>query len=38
VRCDEAPWELFTLSMASWNAIASIALTLIWLAAAKNRV
>ena len=38
VRCDEAPWELFTLSMASWNAIVSIALALIWLAAAKNRV
>lgn len=38
VRCDEAPWELFTLSMASWNAIVSIGLALVWLAAAKNRV
>lgn len=38
VRCDEAPWEMLTLSMASWNAIASITLALVWLAAAKNRV
>jgi disulfide bond formation protein DsbB len=38
VRCDEAPWEMLTLSMASWNAIASFALALIWLAAAKNRI
>lgn len=38
VRCDEAPWELFTLSMASWNAVVSIALALIWLAATRNRV
>ncbi len=38
VRCDEAPWELFTLSMASWNAVFSIALVLVWLVAAKTRV
>lgn len=38
VRCDEVPWELFSLSMASWNAIASIALALIWLTAARSRV
>lgn len=36
VRCDEVPWELFTLSMASWNAIISIGLTLIWIAAARK--
>ena len=26
VRCDEIPWSLFGLSMAAWNALASIAL------------
>lgn len=36
VRCDEVPWEMFTLSMASWNAIASLALAAIWLAAAAR--
>lgn len=35
VRCDEVPWEMFTLSMASWNAIASFGLVLLWLAAAR---
>ena len=38
VMCDEVPWELFTLSMASWNAIASLGLALIWLLAARSRV
>ncbi|MFV1464752.1 MULTISPECIES: disulfide bond formation protein B [unclassified Phaeobacter] len=42
VRCDEVPWELFSLSMASWNAIASLLLAVIWIAAAnhmrKNRI
>ncbi|WP_298675008.1 disulfide bond formation protein B [uncultured Lentibacter sp.] len=37
VRCDEAPWELLGLSMASWNAVASIVLALVWLAAARRR-
>ena len=37
VRCDEVPWEMFTLSMASWNAIASVALALLWLAAARQK-
>ena len=36
VRCDEVPWELFTLSMASWNAIASAAFAAIWLIAARS--
>ncbi|MCF6231729.1 MAG: disulfide bond formation protein B [Rhodobacteraceae bacterium] len=35
VRCDEVPWEMFTLSMASWNAIASLGLMMIWLMAAR---
>ena len=33
VRCDDVPWELFTLSMASWNMIASLSLFVIWLLA-----
>lgn len=33
VRCDEAAWEFLSLSMASWNSIASFALAAIWLAA-----
>ncbi|TMV08683.1 disulfide bond formation protein B [Ruegeria sediminis] len=37
VRCDEVPWEMFGLSMASWNAVISIGLALIWLAAMRFR-
>ncbi|OIQ45443.1 MAG: disulfide bond formation protein B [Roseobacter sp. MedPE-SW] len=37
VRCDEVPWELFTLSMASWNAIISFALVGLWIAAARSK-
>lgn len=33
VRCDEVAWSLAGLSMASWNAVLSLALALIWLAA-----
>lgn len=36
VRCDEVPWEMFTLSMATWNALGSLVLALIWLAALKR--
>jgi len=36
VRCDEVPWELFTLSMASWNAIASVFFALLWIMAARQ--
>ncbi|PCH73148.1 MAG: disulfide bond formation protein B [Rhodobacteraceae bacterium] len=36
VRCDEVPWEMFTLSMASWNAIASLGFALIWLMAVRD--
>lgn len=32
-RCDEVPWEMLGLSMASWNALASLGLALIWLLA-----
>ncbi len=33
VRCDEVPWEMLTLSMASWNALASFVLVGVWLMA-----
>ncbi|MFW8636386.1 disulfide bond formation protein B [Cribrihabitans pelagius] len=36
VRCDDVPWELFGLSMASWNAIASASLAALWIAAANH--
>lgn len=36
VRCDAVAWELFSLSMASWNAIASVGLALLWIAAANH--
>ncbi|KMK67032.1 disulfide bond formation protein B [Puniceibacterium sp. IMCC21224] len=36
VRCDEVPWELFTLSMASWNAVASLLLVAIWVGALRK--
>ncbi|TDK50828.1 disulfide bond formation protein B [Antarcticimicrobium luteum] len=35
VRCDEVAWDLLGLSMASWNAIAALALALVWLAASR---
>jgi disulfide bond formation protein DsbB len=35
-RCDEVPWEMFSLSMASWNALASFALAGVWLLAARR--
>lgn len=37
VRCDVVAWEMFGLSMASWNGILSVALALIWLAAARRQ-
>lgn len=36
VRCDEVAWEMFGLSMASWNMIASLFLMLLWLAAMRQ--
>lgn len=35
VRCDEIPWELFGLSMASWNAVVSFGLASIWILAIR---
>lgn len=36
VRCDEVAWQMLGLSMASWNAVLSLALALIWLRAARG--
>jgi len=36
VRCDEVPWDMFGLSMASWNMFASLALAVLWILAARN--
>lgn len=35
VRCDEVAWSMLGLSMASWNALASLALALLWFSALK---
>lgn len=37
VRCDEIAWSLWGISMASWNAILSAGLVVIWLLAARRR-
>lgn len=37
VQCDQVAWEMLGLSMASWNAIASAGLVLLWLLAARAR-
>ena len=31
VRCDQVPWEMLGLSMATWNGLASLALAGLWL-------
>jgi disulfide bond formation protein DsbB len=35
VMCDEIPWTFAGLSMAGWNAVASLGLAMIWLAALR---
>jgi len=37
VRCDEVPWEMFGLSMASWNMLVSLGLAGIWALALRRR-
>ncbi|MCO4847589.1 MAG: disulfide bond formation protein B [Yoonia sp.] len=37
IMCDQVSWELLGLSMASWNAVFSFGLMLIWLAAARKK-
>ncbi len=36
VQCDVVAWQFLSLSMASWNAILSFVLCLIWVAAARR--
>ena len=36
VMCDQVSWELFTLSMASWNAIFSLIAVGLWIASARR--
>ena len=36
VQCDVAAWSMWGISMASWNMLASLVLTLIWLAALRK--
>lgn len=36
IMCDEVAWELLGLSMASWNMLASLALAVIWVMAARR--
>lgn len=38
VMCDQVSWAFLTLSMASWNALASFALMILWIAAARLSV
>lgn len=33
VRCDDVPWEMLGLSMASWNAVLSFGFALLWIKA-----
>jgi len=37
VLCTDVAWSLLGLSMASWNAIASLVLMGVWIAAARTR-
>lgn len=37
IRCDVVAWEMFGLSMASWNGILSVGFALLWLAAARRQ-
>ncbi|MEM7519847.1 MAG: disulfide bond formation protein B [Pseudomonadota bacterium] len=36
VMCDEVVWQFAGLSMAGWNAVIALALTLLWVAAARR--
>ena len=36
IRCDEVPWEMFGLSMASWNAVIAFGLAALWVMAARS--
>ena len=36
VHCDQVAWEMFTLSMASWNMLLSLGLVALWLMAYRK--
>ncbi len=36
VRCDEVAWQMAGLSMASWNALLSLGVALLWVAVARR--
>ena len=36
VQCDQVAWEMFSLSMASWNMLASLVLVAVWIMAARR--
>ena len=36
VQCDQVAWQMFGLSMASWNMVASLVLVVIWVMAARK--
>lgn len=36
VKCDVAAWQMFTLSMATWNMLASLVLMALWLMAYRK--
>jgi len=35
VRCTDVAWEMFGLSMASWNAVLSFGIAALWLASLR---
>ena len=37
IRCDEVAWEFLSLSMASWNALLSLGLAVLWIGAMRRR-
>jgi disulfide bond formation protein DsbB len=36
VKCDQVAWEMFSLSMASWNMLLSLGLVVLWLMAFRK--
>ena len=36
IQCDQVAWSMFTLSMATWNTLASLLLVTLWLAAFRK--
>lgn len=36
VRCDEIPWEMFGISMAGWNMLASLGFMVLWILAYRK--